>query len=396
MPLTNAQAKAAKADSEGKIVKLSDGGGLQLHVLPTGTKSWRMAYRWGGKQKTLTIGNFPEVSLAEARAAREEAKAEMRAGREPRKSKPETGRTFNDAADRWLAKMEADGRKGVTLRARRQQLEPLRRAFGDWNLEDVRPKDILHCLLAVRGSAPSKAERCRIVAGQVFRYAVSADMVESDPTSALRGAMPRHRETHHPAILDPDGIGELMRALKAHRGHSSVHLALRIAPHVALRSTELRGLRWPMIDFKEKVIRIPAEAMKGGQRAHVVPMSRQVEEILRQARTLISGDGLVFPGARDPRRMLSENTLNAALRRLGYAKDEMVTHGFRTIASTILHEAFPDDTIIIESVLAHTDPNAVRGIYNRAQYLERRRELHQHLSDHLDKLENSEVTPSSC
>lgn len=387
MALTNAEAKAAKPDSGGKIVKLSDGGGLQLHVLPTGTKSWRLAYRWGGKQKTLTIGNFPDVSLAEARAAREEAKAEMRAGREPGKSRPEAGRTFNDAADRWLAKVEADGRKAVTLRARRQQLEPLRRAFGDWNMGDVRPKDILHCLLVLRSLSPAKAERCRIVVGQVFRYAVSADMTQSDPTTALRGAMPVHRETHHPAILDPDGIGGLMRALKAHRGHPSVHLALRLAPHVGLRSAELRGLRWPMIDFKEKLIRIPAEAMKGGRRAHVVPMSRQAEEILKEARALTSGDGLVFPGARDPKRMLSENTLNAALRRLGYDKDEMTTHGFRTIVSTILHEAFPDDTIVIEMMLAHTDKNAVRGAYNRAQYLERRRELHQHLSDHLEKLE---------
>lgn len=388
MPLTNAQVKAVKPDSGGKIVKMSDGGGLQLHVLPTGTKSWRLAYRWGGKQKTLTLGNFPEVSLAEARAAREAAKSEMRAGREPGKSRRESGRTFNDAADLWLEKMSTGNAslKESTLEARRYQLEPLRRAFGDWDLEDVRPKDILHCLLALRASTPSKAERCRIVVGQVFRYAVSADLMQNDPTTALRGAMPAHRDTHHAAILDPKGIGELMRAIRAHRGHPSVHLALRLAPHVALRSAELRGLRWPMVDFEEKVVTIPAEAMKGGRHPHMIVMSRQVEEILQQARALTSGDGLVFPGARDPTRMLSDATLNAALQRLGYQSHEMTPHGFRTIASTILHDAFPRESLVIEAMLAHGDENRVRGAYNRAQYIEWRRGFHQYLSDRLDEL----------
>lgn len=387
--LTAQEVKAAKPRPDRKVLKLSDSGGLQLHVLPTGSKFWRLAYRFEGRQKTLTIGPYPAISLHDARLAREQAKAALRGGADPSASFVAEGgdpaTTFNAVATVWLEKIRQDGLTEATIEARTYQLDPLRRALGDKQIGDIRARQILDCLLAVHSGTPAKADRCRIVVGQVFRFAVASDLCDTDPTTALRGAMPAYREEHHAAATAEEDIKQLLLAINGYRGHPSTALALRLAPHVFLRSSEFRAIMLEMIDLDQRLIVLPACVMKGHRQDHIVPLSDQSLEIVRLAMAATS-NGFLFPGARGKDRGLSENTFTAALRRMGFDTSEATFHGFRTTASSILHEAFPDETLVIEAQLGHKDKNAVRGAYNRAVYLDRRREMMQFLSDRLDEL----------
>lgn len=388
--LTATEVKNAKPLPDGKIRKISDSGGLQLHVMPTGTKVWRIAYRFGGKQKTLTIGQYPAVSLSSARLAREEAKAKLRAGSDP---SGEAARgnddTFNAVADDWLEKIRSDGLSASTIEARTWQLQPLRRAFGTKSVGDIKAKDVLACLKAIHQATPATAERCRIVVGQVFRFAVASDICDADPTSSLRGAMPTHKGKHHAAAVEEQDIRGLLKAIEGYKGHVSTALALRLAPHVFLRSSEIRNLRIEMVDLENDLIHVPADFIKGKKQDHLIPLSRQAKEIVEMAISVSDGSGTLFAPARGKDRVMSENTLTAALRRMGFSSAEVTFHGFRTTASTILHEAFPEDTLVIETQLTHKDKNQIRGAYNRAKYLPRRRELMQHLSDKLDQIVQS-------
>lgn len=391
--LTAQEIKSAKARDDGKVLKLTDSGGLQLHVLPTGKKVWRLAYRIGGKQKTLSLGPYPAVSLSDARLGREKAKAQIRDGIDPAGPQDaadvadgDDERVFDAVADAWLSKITKDGLTEATLEARRYQLRPLREAFGNRVIGTIRAREILNCLMTIRHTAPAKAERCRIVAGQVWRFAVASDLCDSDPTSTLRGAMPTHKEAHHAAATTDEDIRALLLAIDEYKGHYSTVLALQLAPHVFLRSETLRALRVSMVDLDAAMLTIPAAVMKGRQRDHLVPLSRQAMEIVRLAMAAAdrAGDGHLFPSRVGKGRGLSDNALTAALRRMGFDTSEATLHGFRTTASTILHEAYPGETLVIEAQLAHVDKDKVRGAYNRAQYIERRREMMQSLSDRLD------------
>lgn len=390
--LTAQEVKNAKPRADGKIDKISDSGGLQLHVMPTGTKVWRLAYRFDGKQKTLTIGQFPAVSLSAARLAREEAKAKLRAKIDPSSSEAapaEGDDTFDKVADKWLEKLKKSELSPLTIEAREWQLRPLRSALGSKRMADIGASEILACLNTIFEVTPASAERCRIVVGQVFRFAGASGICKADPTTFLRGAMPTHKERNHAAVTEEKDIKGMMKAIEGYKGHVSTALALRLAPHVFLRSSELRNIHVEMIDLKEDLIIIPAEFMKGRSRDHLVPLSRQAKKIVETAISLTDGTGLLFRSARGKDRPLSENTLTAALRRMGYDSSEATIHGFRTTASTILHEEFPDETVVIEMQLAHVDSNPVRRAYNRAKYLPRRREMMQFLSDKLDQIVQS-------
>lgn len=387
--LTDQKVKNAKPTD--KIYKISDSAGLQLHVMPTGTKVWRLAYRFDGKQKTLTIGKYPVVSLADARLAREEAKAKLRSQVDPvgGEAAPEGGDTFNEVADLWLQHLKDEGKKPDTIKARIWQLKPLRAAIGTKRCSEVRAREILACLKTIRETAPATAVRCRIVVGQVFRYAVASDVCEADPTTALKGAMPTHKEKHHAAAKTDDEIKALLRAVETYKGHTSTALALRLAPYIFLRSNEIRNIRIEHIDLEKNIIRLPAKIMKGGQREHIVPLSWQAKEIVEQAISLTDGTGLLFSSSRGKDRPLSENTFTGALRRMGFSTSEATFHGFRGTASTLLHDAFPGETLVIEAQMSHIDSNKSRGPYNSAEYMDRRIEMMQWYADKLDHIVQS-------
>lgn len=389
--LTAQEVKNAKPRADGKIDKISDSGGLQLHVMPTGTKVWRLAYRFGGKQKTLTIGKYPVVTLSDARLAREEAKAKLRSQVDPVgvEAAPEGGDTFNEVADLWLQHLKDEGKKPDTIKARIWQLKPLRAAIGTKRCSEVRAREILACLKTIRETAPATAVRCRIVVGQVFRYAVASDVCEADPTTALKGAMPTHKEKHHAAAKTDEEIKALLLSVQTYKGHVSTALALRLAPYVFLRSNEIRNIRIEHIDLERSTIRLPAKIMKGGKREHIVPLSRQAKEIVEQAMSLTDGTGLLFSSSRGKDRPLSENTFTGALRRMGFGTSDATFHGFRGTASTLLHDAFPGETLVIEAQMSHIDSNKSRGPYNSAEYLDRRIEMMQWYADKLDHIVQS-------
>ncbi|WP_426043017.1 tyrosine-type recombinase/integrase [Brevundimonas sp. TWP2-3-4b1] len=392
MALSDAAIRAAK--SADKQFKLHDEGGLFLIVKPSGGKLWRLKYRHLGKEQQLSVGRYPDVGLKDARARRDEARKLIANGKNPTFEKKRAvvaasvgaANTFSAIAEELIAKRQREGLKDITTGKMRWLLSLLAPALGDRPIAEIEPFELLAAIKKVETSGRLEtAKRLLAFAGRVFRYAVATTRARHNVAADLQGALVAPRVKHHAAIIDPKGVGALLRAIDGFEGQPVTLWALRLAPHVFVRPGELRQAEWTEIDLEAATWRIPAERMKM-KREHVVPLSKQAVAILTEARGLTGGGRLVFPGQRTPKRPMSENTLNAALRRLGYSTDEMTSHGFRSTASTLLNESGKWSSDAIERALAHGDADGVRGVYHRGAHWDERVRMAQWWSDYLDGL----------
>jgi integrase len=389
--LTNTRVHSAKPSE--RPLKLSDGGGLYLLIQSHGSKLWRMAYRFAGKQKTLAIGVYPTVALREAREQRDEAKRLLAKGIDPSlqrrldKQAASTGNTFRAVAEEVLAKLQKEGRADVTLAKKRWLLALAYPALGDRPIAMITAPELLSVLrkIEARGQYET-ARRLRSTCGIVFRYAIATGRAERDPSADLRGALTAPKVNHRATVVDPADIGALLRAIEDYEGLPLTKAALTLAPYVFVRPGELRRAEWAEFDFERAEWQIPAAKMKM-RRPHRVPLSRQSLAIIREVQA-ISGDGRwLFPSVRSTSRPMSENTLNAALRRLGYGSDQMSTHGFRSMASTRLNEMGRWNPDAIERQLAHQESDDVRRAYiHAAEYWSERVKMMRAWADYLDEL----------
>ena len=382
-------------------IKLSDSGGLYLLIAPHGSKLWRLAYRFGGKQKTLAIGAYPTFTLKAARDKREEAKRLLANGVDPSterrlaKQITSTENTFKAVAEEVLAKLEKEGRADVTLTKKRWLLDFAYPAFGHRPIGEITAPEVLSVLRRVEARGRYEtARRLRSTCGTIFRYAIATGRAERDPSADLRGALTSPKVNHRAAIVDPVGIGALLRAIDGYDGLPMTKAALRLAPLVFVRPGELRHAEWLEFDLAAAEWRIPSAKMKM-RRPHRVPLSRQALDVLRDLQPISGGGRFLFPSVRSTVRPMSENTLNAALRRLGYGTDEMTTHGFRAMASTRLNEMSGWNPDAIERQLAHQEQDDVRRAYiHAAEYWPERVKMMQAWADYLDKLrERGKVVP---
>jgi len=386
----NLTALAIKAAQAGKHF---DGGGLYLDVTATGRRYWRMKYRYGGKEKLLAFGVFPDVSLSEARKRRDVARELLRDGRDPSAERKQqklaqaaaaTADTFASVARDWMAMHDV---AEVTANKTRWLVESfLIPHLGQRPIAAITPRELLTVLRGIEATGKLEtANRAKVKAGQIFRYALIEGKVELDPTPSLRGALKTPKVKHHAAITNPAKIGELLRAIDGFSGQPTTMYALRFAPLVFVRPGELRKAVWAEFELERAMWTIPAERMKM-KAAHLVPLSKQAVAILRELHSLTGHGQYLFPSIRSGRRAMSENTINAALRRLGYASNEMTGHGFRSMAATRLNEmGWRGDAI--ERQLAHAESNKVRDAYtSAAQYLPERTKMMQAWADYLDGL----------
>jgi integrase len=393
MPLTDRQIRNASAPSVG-IVKLSDGEGLQLWITPSGAKLWNLAYRFDGKQRKLAIGPFPRVSLKDARTRRDEAKRQLGNGLDPSQQKrlaklaaaAQLANTFAGIADELLVQKRREGRALSTMAKLVWLLGLARPALGARPISAITAPEVLQVLRGVEARERLEtAHRLRAFIGSVFRFAVSTGRASSDPSAALRGALITPTARPRAAIIDPAGLGELLRAIDGHQGMPEVRWGLQLLALTFVRPGELRGARWTEIDLDKAVWTIPGERMKM-RRPHRIHLAGQAIAALKNLRAIAGKADLLLPGARACGRPLSENTLNAALRRLGYTKDEMTAHGFRATASSILNESGLWNPDAIEAQLAHVEGNVVRRAYARAEFWDERVRMMQWWADRLDEL----------
>ncbi|MEW6489347.1 MAG: integrase arm-type DNA-binding domain-containing protein [Thermodesulfobacteriota bacterium] len=391
MPLTDTAIRNAKPATKPR--KLSDERGLYLEVAPSGGKWWRLKYRFGGKEKRLSLGVYPDVGLKDARDRRDDARKLLANGIDPgavRKAEKAAGtvraaNSFEVVAREWYAKFSpgwVPSHGGRILRRLEKDVFPW---IGARPVAEVAAPELLRVVRRIESrGALETAHRALQNCGQVFRYAVATGRADRDPSGDLRGALPPVKERHHPSITDPKEIGALLRAIDDYTGDFVTKCALGLAPLVFVRPGELRRGEWSEVNMEAAEWRIPAERMKS-RAPHLVPLSRQALDVLRELHPLTGAGRYLFPGARSSSRPMSENTVNAALRRLGYAKDEMTGHGFRSMASTLLNEqGWHRDAI--ERQLAHGERDSVRAAYNYAEHLAERRRMMQAWADFLDGL----------
>lgn len=400
MALTDLALRTAKPKE--KAYKLFDGGGLHLVVNPNGSRLWRLAYRFAGKPKQLAFGPYPTVSLADARQKREDAKKLLLDGRDPSAARKldkinaaiSEGNTFENLAADYMARLAARESAPATIAKVKWLLEGLAGpALGKRPIAEITPVEILALLQQVeRSGRRETARRLRSTIGSVFRFAIATLRAQTDPTSALRDALERPKVKHRAALTDPKQLGGLLRAIDDYDGWPTLRSALLFTALTFARPGEVRGARWTEIDFGKAIWSIPAERMKM-RRAHAVPLSRQAIAVLADIRPLTGTSELIFPSIRSNKKLLSENAMNSALRRMGFTQDEMTSHGFRAAASSILNERghSPD---VIEAALGHLDQNEVRRAYNRATYWPERVALMQAWAEMLDAFRGMKNTLS--
>lgn len=363
-------------------------------VTVQGGKLWRLAYRFAGKQKTLSIGEYPIVSLTDARAKREEAKRQLVNGIDPSAAKQAAkvamhgvaANCFEVIAREWhLTHMTSKSEKHAkkTLTALEKDVFAW---LGKLPITKIEAPDILAVLRRIeQRGANDLAHNTKSIIGQVFRFAIATGRAVRNPVPDLQGALTPVKVKHHAAITDPGQIGALLRACESYTGHFATRCALHLSFLVMLRPGEVRKAEWSDIDLDRAEWRIPAAKMKMKDE-HIIPLSRQAIAIFNEIKPLTGAGHYVFPSVRSHARPMSENTINGALRRLGYTGDEMTAHGFRGMASTRLNEAHLFHPDAIERQLAHGEQNSVRAAYNRAQYLPERIKMMQWWADYLDSL----------
>lgn len=400
MPLTDATIRKAKpglnprGEVTPKSYKLGDTGGLYLEVSPSGGKWWRLKYRCGGKEKRLSLGTYPDTGLADARGKRDAARKLLAAGVDPAEQRKaekaagveRSGNSFEVLAREWIASRTGAWVPGHVSRILLRLVNDVFPWIGARPIADVTPPELLSVLRRIESrGAIETAHRTLQNCGQVFRYSIVTGRATSDPSRDLRGALRPVNEKHFSSITDPAETGALLRAIDAYNGSFVTKCALKLAPLVFVRPSELRLAEWSEIDLDNAQWNIPAKRMKMRQ-AHLVPLSRQAIAILRELHALTGRGGYVFPGARTPKRPMSNNAVNAALRRMNYDKDTMTGHGFRAMARTIMDEVLHIRPDYIEHQLAHAvrDPNG--RAYNRTAHLPERCAMMQQWADYLDTL----------
>ena len=379
-----------------RSVKLSDSGGLHLLIQPNGSKLWRLAYRFGGKQKTLAIGVYPAVTLKHARVKRDDARRLLADNIDPamqrrlEKLTAASGNTFRAISEEVLVKLEREGRADVTLAKKRWLLHFAYPAFGDRPIAEITAPEVLAVLRKVEARGRYEtARRLRSTCGIVFRYAIATGRADRDPSLDLRGALTAPKVVHRAAIVDPAEIGALLRAIDDYDGLPLTKAALKLAPLVFVRPGELRKAEWAEFELERAEWRIPAAKMKM-RRLHRVPLSKQALAIIRNLQALSRGGRWLFPSVQSISRPMSENTLNAALRRLGYSTTQMTAHGFKGMASTRLNEMGCWNPDAIERQLAHQESDDVRRAYmHAAEYWPERVKMMQTWADYLDDLRDA-------
>jgi integrase len=396
MPLT--QFAIVKTIAKDKPLMLADGFGLHLLVQPNGSKLWRFRYRFGGRANMLTFGAFPMVSLAAARSKRDDARKLLADGTDPSVKRKldkiaaatTAQNTFGAVAAEYLAHMEANGASESTLSKNRWMLADLAAPLANRPISEIVAAEILIVLKRIEKSGRREtARRLRGIIGSVFRHAIVTLRAPTDPTFALRGALLKVNVTHRAAITDEKRLGTLMCSIDEYDGWPTIRVALQLLALTMTRPGDIRGMRRSEIDFNKAVWHIPAERMKM-RRPHDVPLSKQALRILQDIWSLSDNGDIVLPSIRSSKKTLSEGAMISALRRLGYTKEDMSPHGFRSAASTILNErGFNSD--VIEAALAHQDENEIRRAYNRATYWPERVKLLQSWADLLDQFKGVAV-----
>lgn len=390
MPLTDIAIRNAKPQN--KQYKLTDEKGMYLLVNQAG-KYFRLDYRFAGKRKTLALGVYPDVKLAEAREKRDDARKMIANGIDPCQARraqksmqiERAENCFETIAREWHGKFStnwADNHAKKIIRRLELYVFPW---LGSRPIAEITPPELLAVLRKIeKKGILETAHRTQQNCGRVFRYAIATGRAERDPSADLKGALTPVKHGHMSTITEPKKIGELLRAIDGYEGTPVAKYALKLAPLVFVRPGELRRAEWTEIDLDEAEWRIPKEKMKM-KAPHIVPLSTQAVEILSEIQPITGKSRYVFPSVRTNSRPMSENTVLAALRRMGYTKEEMTGHGFRAMASTLLHEqGWPSD--IIERQLAHAERNSIKAAYNHAQHLPERRKMMQAWADYLDKL----------
>ena len=400
MPITDTLIRNTKPTA--KPQKLFDGGGLFLLVTPAGGKWWRLKYRYGGREKLLSLGTYPEISLKDARLRREEARKQIANGTDPSAARQhaklelrlKSTNTFDAVADEWITKHSKKLAAVTTTKIRAMLKKDLLPWLGSRPITEITAPELLVVIRRIesRGANELAHQSLRIVT-KVFQYGIVTGRALRNPASDLRGALEPIIAGHHAAITEPKKVGELLRAINTYTGTFSVKCALLISPMVFTRPGELRNAEWPEFNLNNAEWCIPAERMKM-RTPHIVPLSKQAVSILRELFPLTGYGRYVFPSVRTSDRPMSENTINGALRRLGFGSDEMTGHGFRAMARTILDEVLGFRPDFIEHQLAHAvrDPNG--RAYNRTAHLPERRKMMQSWADYLDKLKvGADVIP---
>lgn len=399
MPLSDVKVRTAKPRA--KPYKIFDEKGLYLLVTPTGSKWWRLRYRFDGKEKLLSVGTYPGTTLAMARAEREKALALKERGIDPSANKKalkaattgSAANSFEVIARQWWAKTAPTLVESTRQKHYRWFDADIFPAIGVRPIADITAPELMTILKRIESrGATDVARRVHNLCGRVFRYAVGHGLAARDPSRdiELRDVLPPENVRHHASVKTPTDAGDLMRAIDGYRGSFASRCALRLAPYVFVRPGELRQAEWSEIDFDQREWRIPGAKMKMREQ-HIVPLAKQSIAILREIQALTGSGRFVFPSERTSQRAMSENTVNAALRRLGYGNDEMTGHGFRSLASTLLHElGCPHD--VIERQLAHGERNKVSAAYNHAQHLPERKKMMQKWADYLEGLRDGKKT----
>ena len=391
MLLTDKATKAAKPT--GKQYKLSDGKGLFLLVLPTGGKYWHFRSKVGGKEKLISFGTYPEITLAEAREKREAARKQLANGIDPsevRKAQKaakqaQGANSFEAVAREWHLKFKGqwtENHAGRLLTRLEQDVFPF---IGMNPISEIKAPELLTVLRRIEPRTLEGAFRVKTTCGQIFRYAVATGRADRDPVADLRGALPPVKNKHMAAPTDPKEVAPLLRSIDGFKGSFVVKCAMQLAPLLFVRPGELRHAEWSEIDLDAAEWRIPGSKMKMGI-DHLVPLSSQAIEILMALHTLTGNGKYVFPCNRSPLRCMSENTVNAGLRRMGFEKTEITGHGFRAMARTILDEILGFRPDIIEHQLAHAVKDPLGRAYNRTSHLDERRKMMQTWADYLDGL----------
>ncbi|KZZ58873.1 integrase [Oleiphilus sp. HI0125] len=397
--LSNTQIKNAKARE--KAYKLFDGEGLYVEVTPKGAKYWRLKYRFGGKEKSLSFGvyydnpnNVKHVSLKDARKKRDEAREQLHEGYDPaelrRKEKLAkavgVGNSFAAVADEWYQRELPHWSKGHAVRVERFIKKYLNPSLGKRHIAEITPLELLQTLRKKESEgAVDTAHRVKQTAGLIFRFAVATGRAERDPSQDLKGALAKPVESHFSAILDKKELGVLLRAIDAYSGGIYVKTALQLTPLLFCRPGELRHMEWSELDLDKGLWEIPAEKMKM-KLPHVVPLSDQALELIKEIKLIESKSKYVFPSPRDWRRPMSDNGVRTALRALGYSNDQITPHGFRSIARTLLDEELGYRVDWIEHQLAHAVKDTNGRAYNRTTHLNQRVEMMQAWADYLDSL----------
>lgn len=401
MALTDTFVKNVKPGKSAAGDKHTDGQGLHLLVKESG-KYWRMNYRYLGKQKTLALGVYPAVSLAKARQKRDKAREQLADGIDPSTAKREAkaaqtiaaANTFESVARAWLLNTAANRAASTETKITNWLEYNIFPLIGKMPISDVGPRDVLAAVrkMEERGAIES-SHRIKQICGQVFRYAVASGLAERDVTADLKGALAAVPTTHFAAITEPKLAGDLMRSIHAYIGHPCTVAALKLAPLVFVRPGELRTAEWAEVDLDKAEWRIPGAKMKM-KTDHVVPLSKQAVDVLRGLHAITGHGQYVFPSLRTGERPMSENTINAALRGMGYSKDVHTGHGFRAMARTIMDEVMGERVDLIEHQLAHAVKDVNGRAYNRTAHLPARRDMMQRWADYLDKLRiGAEVIP---